>query len=125
MLVASWAEHVRQHGRTTKAETEIAERAWSLHAGEKEPVVRHYIKANRMSTPLGFGQFRRQNEVRASDATPKTGAPHDRLLGEPHRVSFRDIPHRNEPKTARLASFPVRDEFNFSNRAEWLKEFPQ
>jgi hypothetical protein len=84
MLVASWAEHVRQHGRTTKAETEIAERAWSLHAGEKEPVVRHYIKANRMSTPLGFGQFRRQNEVRASDATPKTGAPHDRLLGEPH-----------------------------------------
>ncbi len=79
MIVASWAEHVRQHARTTKAETEIAERAWSLHAGDKEPVVRHYIKANRVSTPLGFGHFRRQNEVRASDAIPKTGAPHDRL----------------------------------------------
>jgi hypothetical protein len=60
MLVASWAEHVRQHARTTKAEAEIAERAWRLHAGEDEPVVRHYIKANRVSTPLGFGQFRKR-----------------------------------------------------------------
>ena len=84
MLVASWAEHLRQHARTTKAETEIAERAWNLHAGDQEPVVRHYIKADRVSTPLGFGQFRRQNEARASDAIPKTGAPRDHLLGEPH-----------------------------------------
>jgi Transmembrane secretion effector len=61
MLVASWGDHVRQHGRTTKTETEIAERAWSLHAGPGEPVVRHYIKADRMSTPLGFGQFRKQD----------------------------------------------------------------
>jgi MFS family permease len=60
MLVASWAEHMRQHARTTKAETEIAERAWRMHAGDKEPVVRHYIKANRLSTPLGFGRFRKQ-----------------------------------------------------------------
>ncbi len=62
MLVASWAEHVRQHSRTTKAEVAIAERAWGLHAGEDEPVVRHYIKANRVSTPLGFRQFRKQKE---------------------------------------------------------------
>ena len=63
MLVASWAEHVRQHARTTKAESEIATRAWSLHAGEDEPVVRHYIQANRVSTPLGFGQFRKHNQT--------------------------------------------------------------
>src|SRR5580704_9510272 len=62
MLVASWADHVRQHSRTTKAETELAERAWNLHAGEGEPIVRHYIKANRVSTPLGFGQFRTGNK---------------------------------------------------------------
>jgi hypothetical protein len=63
MLVASWAEHLRQHARTTKAEAEIAERAWNLHAGPDEPVVRHYIKANRVSTPLGFGQFRKRVSV--------------------------------------------------------------
>jgi MFS family permease len=61
MLVASWAEHMRQHSRTTKAEAEIATRAWALHAGGDEPIVRHYMKANRMSTPLGLGQFRKQN----------------------------------------------------------------
>src|ERR1700737_4365936 len=69
MLVDSWAEHVRQHARTTKAEAEIAQRAWSLHAGEDEPVVRHYIKANRVSTPLGFGEFRKYpSSMKAAEA---------------------------------------------------------
>jgi hypothetical protein len=104
MLVAPWGDHVRQHSRTTKAESEIAERAWRLHAGEGEPVVRHYIKANRLSTPLGLGQFRKQKEARsakaaqsnisnidgtkteflgASGEAQEKGAPHDPLLGEP------------------------------------------
>jgi MFS family permease len=69
MLVASWADHVRQLGRTTKAETEIAEQAWNLHAGENEPVVRHYIQANRFSTPLGLGHFRKQNTSSPSKGT--------------------------------------------------------
>jgi MFS family permease len=84
MLVASWGEHVRQHARTTKAEKAIAERAWNLHAGPNEPVVRHYIKANRMSTPLGFGQFRKQNKPGISDASRGTGVPPDPPLVEPH-----------------------------------------
>jgi MFS family permease len=84
MLVASWGEHVRQHARTTKAETAIAERAWSLHAGPNEPVVRHYIKANRVSTPLGFGQFRKQNKPGISDESQRTGVPPDHPLAEPH-----------------------------------------
>jgi MFS family permease len=84
MLVASWGEHVRQHARTTKTETAIAERAWSLHAGPNEPVVRHYIKANRVSTPLGFGQFRKQNKPAISGASQRTGVPPDRPLAEPH-----------------------------------------
>ena len=88
MLVASWADHMRQHARTTKAEAEIAERAWRLHAGTDEPVVRHYIKANRVSTPLGFGQFRKQNKAGISDATQETDVPlvappRDHLLDEP------------------------------------------
>ena len=41
------------------------------------------------------------------------------------RVPFCDIAHRNEPKTARLSGFAIRDQFDFSNRAEGLKEFPQ
>jgi predicted MFS family arabinose efflux permease len=61
MLVHSWAEHMRQHARMTKAEAELAERIWKMHAGEGEPIVRHYIKANRVSTPLGFTQFRKQD----------------------------------------------------------------
>jgi MFS family permease len=64
MLVSSWAEHLRQHTRMTKEETELAKRVWAMHAGDEEPVVRHYLKANRLATPLGFSQFRKQSEVR-------------------------------------------------------------
>jgi MFS family permease len=85
MLVASWAEHMRQHSRTTKAEAEIARRAWALHAGQDEPVVRHYIKANRVSTPLGFGQFRKHNEPRLTKAGPANlESAKTETLGPPH-----------------------------------------
>jgi hypothetical protein len=47
----------------TKAETELVERVWAMHSGEQERVVRHYLPANRMSTPLGFGQFRKHLEA--------------------------------------------------------------
>ena len=57
MLLSSWAEHLRQFARMTKAETELVERVWAMHAGDEEPVVRHYLEANRLSTPLGFSQF--------------------------------------------------------------------
>lgn len=68
MMVSSWAEHLRQHSRTTKAEVELAERVLGMHAGEQEAVVRHYLPANRTSTPLGFGQFRKRPE----EARPTT-----------------------------------------------------
>jgi hypothetical protein len=60
MRVSSWGEHLRQHTRTTKAEIELAERVWGMHAGEREPVVTHSLPAHRMMTPLGFGQFLKQ-----------------------------------------------------------------
>ena len=66
MRVSSWAEHLRQHTRTTKAETELAERVWAMHSGEQEPVVRHSLPANRMTTPLGFGRFLKQFEAPAA-----------------------------------------------------------
>jgi hypothetical protein len=39
-----------------------------MHAGSETPVVRHYLKANRRSTPLGFGQFRKRIEDWFSNA---------------------------------------------------------
>jgi hypothetical protein len=63
MLVSSWAEHLRQFERMTKAETELVERVWAMHAGDEDMVVSHYLPANRMSTPLGFGQFREHLEA--------------------------------------------------------------
>jgi hypothetical protein len=68
MRVSSWGEHLRQHTRTTKAETELAERVWRMHAGEQDPVVRHSLPAHRMMTPLGFGQFQKQIKARPGNA---------------------------------------------------------
>jgi hypothetical protein len=62
MLVSSWAEHLRQYARTTKAETELVERVWAMHAGDEEPIVRHYLPASRLWTPLGFSRFQKQPE---------------------------------------------------------------
>jgi hypothetical protein len=69
MLVSSWAEHLRQFARMTKAETELVERAWAMHAGDEEPVVRHYLPANRLWTPLGFSRFQKQHDPRVTQAT--------------------------------------------------------
>jgi MFS family permease len=69
MLVSSWAEHLRQHARMTKAETDLVERVWAMHASDEGPVVRHYLPANRLWTPLGFGRFRKQPDARFTQAT--------------------------------------------------------
>src|SRR6202043_532758 len=63
MLVSSWAEHLRQFERMTKAETELVERVWAMHAGHEERVVRHSLPANRLCTPLGFSRFQKQRFV--------------------------------------------------------------
>jgi MFS family permease len=70
MLVSSWAEHLRQFERMTKAETELVERVWAMHAGHEEPVVRHYLPANRLSTPLDFSRFQKHPDARFTQATP-------------------------------------------------------
>jgi MFS family permease len=69
MLVSSWAEHLRQFERMTKAETELVERVWAMHAGDQEPVVRHYLPADRLWTPLGFSRFQKQPAARFTQAT--------------------------------------------------------
>jgi hypothetical protein len=59
MLVRSWAEHLRQFARMTKAETEFVERVWAMHAGDEEMVVGHYLQAGRLWSPVDFGQFQK------------------------------------------------------------------
>jgi len=59
MFLSSWAEHLRQFARMTKAETELVERVWAMHADDKDMVVGHYLPANRLSTPVDFGEFQK------------------------------------------------------------------
>jgi Transmembrane secretion effector len=66
MIVHSWAEHLRQHARSTKEETALANRIWEMHAGAEPPVVRHYLQANRLSTPMEFSHFRKHEEGAAN-----------------------------------------------------------
>jgi len=73
MLVSSWAEHLRQFERMTKAETDLVERVWAMHAGDEDMVVGHYLQANRLSTPLGFGQFLKQFEARSAKPGKESG----------------------------------------------------
>ena len=42
-LVESWEEHLRQHGRVTKADTAVIEKARAFHRGPSRPAVTHWI----------------------------------------------------------------------------------
>ena len=69
MRVSSWAEHLRQHTRTTRADTELADRVWSMHAGDQPPLVSHSLPAHRMATPLSFRQFLKPFDPRSATAS--------------------------------------------------------
>lgn len=45
--VESWAEHLRQHQRVSKADADIQQEVLRFHQGEQRPVVRHYLAFNR------------------------------------------------------------------------------
>jgi len=84
MLVSSWAEHLRQFERITKAETELVERVWAMHAGDEDPVVGHYLPADRLSTPTDFSRFQKQPDARFTQAATRvsgaTGESRDKPL---------------------------------------------
>jgi len=42
-ITESWAEHLRQHGRVTKADRDVQARIAALHSGDSPPKVTHYI----------------------------------------------------------------------------------
>jgi len=83
-----------------QAGSEIAERVWHCMLAKESRWCVHYIKANRTSTSIGFGQFQRQQESRSMSgkieypgtetellnsnaAAQGRGVRHDPLLGEP------------------------------------------
>ncbi|CDM60971.1 hypothetical protein LPU83_pLPU83c_0409 (plasmid) [Rhizobium favelukesii] len=46
-MVESWAEHLRQHKRVSKADADIQEEVRRFHQGPEPPVVRHLLSINR------------------------------------------------------------------------------
>jgi len=44
--VESWAEHLRQHQRVSKADADIQEDVMRWHEGEQRPAVRHFLAFN-------------------------------------------------------------------------------
>ncbi len=44
--VESWAEHLRQHQRVSKADADIQEEVMRFHEGGQRPVVRHFLAFN-------------------------------------------------------------------------------
>ena len=54
-MVSTWAEHLRQNMRMTVDETQVFENAWSLHVGDSEPIVRHFLSTQRSMHLPGFG----------------------------------------------------------------------
>jgi MFS family permease len=46
-MVESWAEHLRQHKRVSKADADIQEEVRRFHRGAQPPAVRHLLSINR------------------------------------------------------------------------------
>lgn len=44
-IVDSWAQHLRQHERTTVSDQEVQDRVNALHQGNEPPLVQHFISA--------------------------------------------------------------------------------
>jgi MFS family permease len=54
-LVSTWADHLRQNMRMTVEETSAFNKAWNLHAGDSEPIVRHFRSTQKFMHLPGFG----------------------------------------------------------------------
>ena len=48
-LVSTWVERLRQNMRMTVEDTRAFKKSWELHAGDFEPIVRHYRSTRRSS----------------------------------------------------------------------------
>ncbi|CAN7626844.1 MFS transporter [Rhizobium sp. LjRoot98] len=49
-MVESWAEHLRQHKRVSKADADLQSKVLVLHSGPDKPTVRHLLSINKPGT---------------------------------------------------------------------------
>jgi hypothetical protein len=55
MVVESWAEHLRQHRRVSKADADLQSEVRRFHVGEQGPVVRHFLHVEPPHAPAAPG----------------------------------------------------------------------
>ncbi len=53
--VSTWAEHLRLRMRMTVEEAEAYKKAWGLHSGDAQPMVRHFRSTQKVMHLPGFG----------------------------------------------------------------------
>ena len=71
-LVSNWAEHLRQNMRMTVDETKVFKKAWNLHVGDSEPIVRHFLSTQRFIHLPGFGFSGRTFAYTSSSSSPSS-----------------------------------------------------
>ena len=69
-LVSTWAEHLRQNMRMTVDETKVFKKAWDLHSGDSEPIVRYFLSTQRFMHLPGFGFSGRTFAHTSSSSSP-------------------------------------------------------
>lgn len=55
-MVSSWAEHLRQHRRVSKADADVQSEVRRFHTGEAGPVVRHFLHVEAPPRPAAAGK---------------------------------------------------------------------
>jgi hypothetical protein len=55
-LVESWAEHLRQHQRVSRADADLQAQALRFHVGPERPVVHHFLALDAASVAGGPAQ---------------------------------------------------------------------
>lgn len=54
-MVSSWAEHLRQHRRVSRADADLQKELARFHSGQSEPVVRHFLHVDAPRDTTGGG----------------------------------------------------------------------
>ena len=70
-IVSTWAEHLRQNMRMTVDEARVFDTVWEMHAGDSEPMVRHYLATQKCVHLHGYGFCGRTFTDTSSLSRPK------------------------------------------------------
>ena len=107
--LSTWAEHLRQNMRMTIDETKVFKNASNLHAGDSEPIVRHFRSTQKFMHLPGFDFsvptfmntsriFRNPDGFRIAELPER--------MNEPRFVAFVELEILQEPRFEALAACP-------------------